>query len=498
VVLRKGYGMANLELGVPVEPDMVFKLGSVTKQFTAAAILMLAERGKLRLEDDFRTYLTDYPDPGKKITVEHLLTHTSGIPSYTGLPEWFPRRREDMPVDTLVAVFKDKPLEFNPGDDWAYNNSAYVLLGALLEKVSGKTYEQFVEEEIFRPLGMDRSRYGHANEMVPRRASGYTRQGEEWKNADYISMTQPYAAGSLLSTVDDLVLWDKALSGETLLKKASIERMFTPVKLNSGRSTRYGYGWSVFDWEGRRIMEHGGDIFGFTSYITRVPQERMMIAILSNDQASDPRPNALISRILARSFGAPLEERKPLVLGAKDLDEYVGVYRFDAKTTRAVTREGDKLYSQRSGSSKVEIIPLSRDEFATAEETRLRFRRDAQGRVAGLDLAPRFGPEAVGTRTDEAPPAERQAVKVDPALYDAYAGEYELMPGFLLKITREGDQLFGQPTGQPKAELFPASETRFFLRVVEAGVEFQRGTDGRATGLVLHQGGRDVPAKKVR
>src|SRR5215210_6821340 len=172
-VLRKGYGLANLELAVPIQPDMVFEIGSVTKQFTAAAILKLAERGLLSVDDDITKHLPDYPTHGQKITINHLLTHTSGIPSYTGLPEWLPRVREDLKVEQLVAMFKDKPLEFAPGERWAYNNSAYILLGAVIEKVSGKTYEDFIEQEIFKPLGMTRSSYGHNTEVVPGRVSGY-------------------------------------------------------------------------------------------------------------------------------------------------------------------------------------------------------------------------------------------------------------------------------------------------------------------------------------
>jgi D-alanyl-D-alanine carboxypeptidase len=504
VVLRKGYGLANLELGVPNSPEMVFELGSVTKQFTGAAILMLAERGQLRIEDDFTKYLPDYPVPepthGRKITIEHLLVHTSGIPSYTSLPEWLPRMREDMKPEALIGFFKDKPLDFEPGERWSYNNSGYVLLGAIIEKVSGKSYEQFIEEEIFKPLGMKDSRYGHMEELVPRRAYGYGRDSENWKNAEYLSMTQPYAAGSLLSTVDDLALWNKALSEGTLLKKASIDRMFTTVNLNSGQSTLYSYGWSVFDWEGRRIEEHGGDINGFTSYVSRVPEEKLFIAILSNNEASDPGPDAIVVRIESKAFGRPLEERKPIPLAAREMDEYVGVYRFGEGTARLITRDGDKLYSQRSGGDKVEILALGKDHFYFAQsDNQLRFRRDAQGKITGADYIPRRGMEESGRRTDEPLlPSERQATKVDPAVYDGLVGEYELAPSFTLIITREGDQLFGTPTGQPKAELFPESESRFFLKVVDAQVDFKRGPDGKATGLVFHQGGRNVPAKRIK
>jgi D-alanyl-D-alanine carboxypeptidase len=402
VVLRKGYGLANMELQVPNGPEMVFEIGSVTKQFTAAAILMLAERGQLRIEDDVTKYLPDYPTQGRKITIEHLLTHTSGIPSFTSLPEWGPQMRQDIPPEALIGLFKDKPLEFEPGERWAYNNSGYALLGAVIEKVSGKSYEQFIEEEIFKPLGMKDSRYGHMEELVPRRAYGYGRDSESFRNADFVSLTQPYAAGSLLSTVDDLVLWDQALSGETLLKKTSLDRMFTPAKLTSGQNTRYSYGWAVFDWEGRQIEEHGGDINGFTTYVSRVPEEKLFIAILSNNEASDPRPDAIVTRITAKALGNPLEDRKTLTLGAKELDEYVGVYRFDAETTRTITRDGDKLYSHRPGRDKTEILALEKDFFYFVQtDNRFRFRRDAQGKITSVDYVPRFGPEGAGTRTDE-------------------------------------------------------------------------------------------------
>ncbi len=500
VVLRKGYGMANLELGVPMAPDMVFELGSVTKQFTAAAILLLQERGKLRVEDDITKYLPDFPTHGQTITLENLLTHTSGIPSYTGLPEWFPHMREDLKPADVAALFKDKPLEFNPGEKWAYDNSGFFLLGMIIEKVSGKSYEDFVEEEIFHKLGMTHSRYGHPEEIVPRRATGYSKDEKSFENASFISMTQPYAAGALMSTVDDLAIWDRALSGDrekTLLTKASLDRMFTAAHLKSGLSTHYGYGMGVSDFQGKRLLQHGGDINGFTTDVTRVPEERLFVAILSNNDASDPRPDAVALRIVAKALGKPLEERRPVRLETKLLDEYVGVYRFDEKTVRTITREGGKLFWQRAPRPKRELFAAGRDDFYFPEDgTAVRFRRDAQGKVAGATLEPGFGAEESGVKTNEPPPAERQAIAMDPSLYDALAGDYELAPTFSIAVRREGDQLFAQATGQPKFEIFPLAENRFFLKAVDAEIEFLRGSDGKVTGLVLHQNGRDLPGKR--
>src|ERR1051325_2875224 len=209
-LLRKGYGMADMELGVKVEPDMVFRLGSITKQFTAVSILMLAEQGKLSLTDDITRFFPDFPAKGRTITVEHLLTHTSGIKSYTSIPAWLTMWRKDMTVAELIDLFKNEPADFEPGTQWLYNNSGYILLGAIIEKVSGMTYEQFLQKNIFDPLGMKHTFYGSATRVIPRRVPGYSMSREGLRNAEYLSMTHPYAAGALISNEDDMALWDAA------------------------------------------------------------------------------------------------------------------------------------------------------------------------------------------------------------------------------------------------------------------------------------------------
>jgi hypothetical protein len=346
---------------------------------------------------------------------------------------------------------------------------------------------------------MTRSSYGHNTEVVPGRVDGYDKMEEGYRRSQYLSMTQPYSAGSLLSTVDDLARWSDALWGGKVLKPESLRRMLTPAQLSSGRSTRYAYGLGIGEYAGRTLVEHGGGIFGFVSDTLRVPDEGLFVAILSNNPAKEPQPEALAFRIAAKALGEPLENRQAANLDAKALDEYVGVYRFPDNVTRVISRDGDRLFSQRSGGEKLEARALAKDRFFfEVSDNLLQFRRDTQGKIAGLDLQPRFGPDEPGVLTDEPPPAERQAIQVDPALFDAYAGVYELAPGFEIKVTREGSQIFAQPTGQSKAELFPAAETEFFLKVVDAQVTFVKGENGRAESLVLHQGGRDVPAKRVK
>ncbi len=498
-IFRKGYGMADLELSVAVEPDMVFRLGSITKQFTAVAVLMLAQDGKLGLQDEITKFLPDYPTQGKRITVEHLLTHTSGIQSYTDMPEWLPLWRKDFTVKELVDFFKDKPMQFEPGRNWAYNNSGYILLGAIIEKASGKTYEEFVTERIFKPLAMKGSSYGSTERIIPRRVPGYQTGKEGVINAPYLSMTQPYAAGSLLSTVDDLAVWSDAVFAGKLVGKEWLDKAFTPYKLMNGRSTGYGYGWFVGDFDGHRSIEHGGGINGFTTYEMTFPEDRIFLAILANSAIAgrDPEPRAV--KIARLALGLPEPEREAIALPARDLEAFAGVYADERKREFYVSREGDRLFAQQQGGAKNELFPASAAEFFLKDNpARFVFVKDTGGRVSGLEIKSRIGPAQVLTKTDKPLPAQRKEATVDPKLYDRLTGDYELAPNFILTIVGRGDKLMSKATGQPEVQIFPESETRFFLKVVDAQIDFILDAAGRVTGLVLHQGGQNLPAKKIR
>ena len=502
-VLRKGYGLASVELGVPVTPEQVFEIGSVTKQFTAAAILLLAERDKLALSDPITKYLPDFPTGDQTVTLEHLLTHTSGVPSYTDMPEWQPRWREDMSLETLIGIFRGKPLEFVPGQQWSYSNSGYVLLGAVIEKASGKSYEDFVETEIFAPLGMTHTRYGHQEELVPGRVEGYAKGPNGYAPAPYLSLTQPYSAGSLLSTVDDLARWIDALEADELLTAASRQRMLTPATLRGGDqdglSTRYGFGLQAAEIAGHTVIGHGGGIHGFVSTLSTVPDEKLQVVILSNNPAGKESPGDLARRIAGKALGEAAVARVARTLGAQELDEYVGVYRVPAAAAerRFLTRDGATLRLQRTGGPIVALSSYSADRFEGENGMPvLRFVRDAQGKVAAVEVDRGTGPIERSPRTDEPLPAARVEVHVDPATYDAMVGVYELAPGFDLTVFRDGARLLAQATGQPALELFPESPTRFFLKEVDAQIDFVRTGDGPVSGLVLHQGGHDTPGKR--
>lgn len=500
VVYRKAVGMADLELDVPLRPDSVFRLGSVTKQFTAVAILMLAEEGKLALSDPITKFLPDYPTQGHVITVEHLLTHTSGIQSYTGMPGWMATKiQADLSLSELIDGFKKEPMEFAPGTRWSYDNSGYVLLGAIIEKASGTSYATFLKRRIFVPLGMASTTYGGNEELVPRRVRGYSRRPGGDANARYLSMTQPHAAGALVSTVDDLAKWDAALYTETLVRQASLQKAWTPYVLADGKATKYGYGWSVSSLRGRPTVEHGGGIFGFSTYVLRVPKERVFVAVLCNSDAPTSDPGVVARRTAALVLGDPFPENVAVAVAPEVLARYAGVYEIEKDQKRTVVVEGGKLFTQRTGGTRAEAKPRSATEFFYENSiTTFRFVTGPDGRVTEMLMYANGTDEPErAVRVADVPAAPKE-VKVDPALYDAYAGAYELRPGFVLTVTREGDRLMTQATGQQKLEIFPSSEAEFFLKVVDARITFVKGPDGVVDVLVLHQNGRDMPAKRKR
>jgi CubicO group peptidase (beta-lactamase class C family) len=290
VILRKGYGMANMEWQIPNGPDTKFRLGSITKQFTSMVIMQLVGEGKIKLDDKITTYLTDYrKDTGDKVTVRHLLSHTSGIPSYTSIPRFLQdQSRDPYKVADFVKKYASGDLAFQPGSKFEYDNSGYFLLGAIIEKVTGMTYEKALQQRVFDPLGMKETGYDHAATVLPKRAAGYVLTPDGYENAAYLDMSIPFAAGSLYSTVDDLYKWDRALYNDKLLSAELKTTMFTPVLSN------YAFGWSrmimTLDPEGKTrvsTISHNGGINGFSTVEIRIPDRQDLIVLLDNTSRGD-------------------------------------------------------------------------------------------------------------------------------------------------------------------------------------------------------------------
>jgi CubicO group peptidase (beta-lactamase class C family) len=389
VVVDKAYGMANVEWDVPNTTVTKFRLGSITKQFTAAAILLLEERGKLKLDDRVKSYLPDSPMAWDRITIFNLLTHTAGIPNFTASPDYNTIKLSARSADAAVASFRDRPLDFGPGEQMSYSNSGYLVLGAIIEKVSGQSYEKFVADQLFAPAGMTDSGYDSNSAIIKRRASGYVRTPAGFSNAGYLHMSIPHAAGALYSTTHDLLKWEQALFANRIVSKASLDRMITPFKND------YALGLTSTVVNGRRVIAHGGGIDGFNTHLAYYPESRTTVIVLSN-------VNGTVPGTLAGQLGA-------LMHG--------------------------------------EAVTLT---------------------------------------------AERKVITVPAGTLAKYAGAYELAPNAVMTITLEGESLMAQLTGQGRLPIFPQSETLFFLKAVDAQIEF--AADG--SSLVLQQNGRSTKAAR--
>jgi CubicO group peptidase (beta-lactamase class C family) len=363
VIHCKGYGLANLEWAIPIQPDTVFRLASITKQFTATALMLLCNQGKLSLDDPITTYLPDYPTQGYDIRIHHLLTHTSGIKSITSLEGYFERQvQHPMTPQQLCDLFKDLPFDFAPGEQFRYNNSGYVLLGLLIEQVSGSSYARFIEEHIFHPLGLQHSYYLADEAIIPRRANGYHKTDTGFQNAPFLSMTHPYAAGSLGSTIEDLIRWDQALREHTLLDPATLERMYTPVTLNDGTTESYGLGWQVAMYHGHRAVAHSGGIHGFATYSIRFPGDGAAVTVLANHDSFNA--SRLAHAISKHILNIPTIERVTTPLDEATLARMTGTYHKAGETVE-VLLEGPELVVQ---TPRYTLLPLTVTTFATEED----------------------------------------------------------------------------------------------------------------------------------
>ncbi|MHB1857048.1 MAG: serine hydrolase [Acidobacteriaceae bacterium] len=394
LLINQGYGFADLEWNVPNVPEAKFRLGSVTKQFTAASILLLQERGKLKIEDPVSKYVPDSPATWKNITIFNLLTHTSGIPNFTSFPDYGPTEWKDTTPTELLARFRDKPLDFEPGTKFRYSNSGYIVLGYILEKVSGQTYADFLQKNIFVPLGMVDTGVDNNAVILPKRAQGYSPFDKGIRHAGYTSMTIPFSAGAIYSTTGDLLKWEQGLFGGKVLTPASLAKMTTPFKDN------YGFGLMIRTENGHKTINHGGGIEGFNTSLAYYPEDKLVVIVLGNLNGSAP-----------------------------------------------------------------------------------------------YQIAADLGKLALGEQVTL--PSERKEIQVPAKILNDYVGTYQLAPNFSITMTVENGQLMTQATGQPKFPLFAESDTKFFLKVVDAEVEFFRDpTTHAVTHLTLYQNGASHEGKK--
>lgn len=286
-IYQKAFGKANVELDVDLTPKSVFQIGSMTKQFTAVAVLILEEQGKLKVNDPIAKYIADYP-AGEKITVHHLLTHTSGIKDFTKMKTLREIAQKEMTPKMMVDFFKNEPVDFAPGEKFDYNNSGYVVLGYLIELVSGETYEDFIKKYIFEKAGMSQSYYASDRQVISNRAYGYHKKEYGFVNKTVINFSVPFSSGSLMSSLADMLKWQNALNQNLLLNAESTKKAFSKYKLNNGEEFTYGYGWHIKELNGTPSREHGGSVFGFKSMGVYIPSEDIYVVGFSNCDCHSP------------------------------------------------------------------------------------------------------------------------------------------------------------------------------------------------------------------
>ena len=485
-VFEQSSGWANIEWKIPNTAVTKFRLGSVTKQFTAAAILLLEEQGKLKVEDPLSKFIPSAPEAWKSVTLYHLLTHTSGVPSFTDLSEYGTWKLSPENPAQMMAHIRDKPLDFTPGEKFKYSNSGYVLLGWVVELASGQSYETFLREHVFRPLGMNDSGYDSNTAVIPQRASGYVPGPSGLTNAPYIDMHVPGGAGALYSTTADLLRWTQGLFGGKLLSAASLQKMTTPFK------SSYAFGLGVSTVKGHKVIAHAGAIEGFNTQLTYYPESKVTVVVLAN--VNGTAAGELAGQLATLAFGETVTlsaERKEVEVPVAVLQSYVGVYRLSSQITNTIRLTDGRLTIQLSGQAALPLFAESeRKFFLKIVDAQVEFFTDEQGKVTHLVQYQNGQERQAGRISDTV--VERQAITLPRATLEPFVGTYELMPGFDLAITLEGDQLMGQATGQAKLPLFAEAETKFFLKVVDAQVEFFKDANGVVTHLILHQGGRNT------
>jgi len=487
-IYQKAVGKANLELDVDITNDHVFRIGSITKQFTTAAILRLQEEGKLTIQDDLTNYIPDYPTDGNKITVEHLMTHTSGIKSYTSMPEFRTKwMSSHMEPEELIAVFKDEPMDFKTGEKEMYNNSAYILLGFIIEKVSGKTYEHYIETEFFEPLGMSSSSYEVAADIIPNRAYGYDANGGKYVNAPYLSMTLPYAAGSLLSTTDDLRKWNEAFFADKVVSTASRKAIHTSAQTNDGEKTNYGYGWGLHDYKGSPRIGHSGGINGFLSDSQYFPEEKILVTVLSNCNCNSA--TNLLKSLAATALGKPDIEPKASDLDLAFAKKYVGKYQLTPSLILDVELDGDRMKVQPTNQSSVYLKPIGPHKFFIREiSSELEFHPETDGSVKSLTLYQGGAHKAFKMDFKE--------VTLSATELKRYVGKFKTSEGMSINFRFADGILYGEAMGS-EAALVPIGDHEFLTEKDAVRVIFEENADNGIDNVIVYLGG-EQKAKRVK
>lgn len=523
IILKKGYGFANMEWDIMNTADTKFRLGSITKQFTSMLIMQLVENGKIKLEDKITDYLPYYrKDVGDKVTIKMLLIHTSGIPSYTNQPDFFEKvSKQYYAPDDFIKQYCSGDLEFEPGTKFNYNNSGYFILGAIIEHVTGKTYDEVLTEKIIEPLGLKDTGYDHSETIINKRAAGYEKAGNGYRNASYLDMALPYAAGSLYSTVEDLYKWDLALRTDKILSKKYMDEMF--IGRVDARNSNYAFGWFIdtitIDDQYYLVYTHGGGINGFNTINYIILQKQQVVILFSNAGGAPLNgiTNSIISILNGKEYKMPA---KPIVdllsqkineTGISDAINEFNKLKSNKEAYSYSERELNSLGYDYLRANKIDeaigIFKLNMQEFpqssnvydSYAEALMVKGENDESINYYKKSLA--LNPENLNAveqlkKLGVEYKAEEIILKNSDLI--KFSGQYQLFPEFIITIRVDGDRIFAQATGQSELELFPLAENKFYNKIVDAPMEFIADENGQINKMILYQNGREMPGTRIK
>lgn len=510
---RKAYGMANIELPVTMNTDHKMGIGSISKQFTAMALLLLQQEGKLNVKDDIRKYLPQYNTWGRTITIDQILSHTSGIPSYTELPGFDTLADKKISNSRLISFFEKSPLIFEPGSNWSYSNSGFVLAGVIVEKITGQPFNDFVSERILKKLNMTETSFGSSDYALPGKTAEYagnTPKGKIKMETQY-DWYWAYGAGQLISTVDDMLKWDEALYDAGFIRPELLKTAHTAIPLTTGLSANYGLGWAVDTLNGKAVIQHGGSIGGYRAQGIRLPDDHIYMILLSNSGTTNS--SLTLNKALSLLYNvAPVREQRQEIQSWKEIE---GVYESLNSGSRLQKNMGDlpafftirtdslnRVTVQRSSSAALTLTPAGKDKLydKSSPFTTWRFNRNAQGKVVSFtieQLLPTMGPERTNLKIADIVPAIKQPVPADSAQLTVYTGLFRHELGSSARIVQVKNNLYMEdPEFKTKTQLHWLNGNLFWIKELDREVNFIRDKKGNVTSIQYNNGSQLITLHK--
>lgn len=488
ILYQGARGLADVKTDTPLTADSVFRIGSISKQFAAAGLLKLVEAGRLSLNDPLSKFLPNFPN-GKHIAVLELLNHTSGVKDYMAIVARNGSFGKNMSTNQLINTFKNAKPDFAPGEDWAYDNSGYVLVAAVIEAITGQSWHAYLRTALFEPLDLTHTGYGADPKFAAQQVHGYSLKEGKVVPAQVISMTIPNAAGALVSTVGDLLKWNRALHEGRVLKSTTYTQMITPV--GKAVAAKYGFGIERSTVQGRLMLEHDGSIPGFESMLEYLPGPDISVVVLqNNDNNGDGTvPVTIARKLAAMALGEPYPAATEIAVDAHTLKQVEGVYRIGKDDARVLRVVNGKLTAQRTGAPRSVLIPIAADEFLYSNGLdRFTVQRDVAGSITGMRFfADGEPPDVLVARTREPLPSERQKVPLRQETLDRVVGVYAA-GDMKMKIFTDGDQLKAQMGGQPPVKIFAESPDLFFMTGVDVTLAFATGKRKPSTVRLSQRG----------